>query len=102
MRSYMCPAPSGSVSRWRGGFLRDWGWYRPVWESFLQQRAHNAVGCPFTCPYYKGKVGYAAMETPVTDDLLARCVTIAFNPMMTPETGDRIAEAIQKVADNVL
>jgi len=71
-------------------------------DSFLHQRTHNALGCPFTCPYYKGKVDYVAMETPMTDDLLARCVSVPFSPLMTPQTGDGITDAIQKVAAQVL
>ena len=71
-------------------------------ESYLRRQTHNAVGCPFTCPYYKGEVDYATMQTPMTDDLLARCVTIAFSPMWSPDIGDRIAEAIRKVAGELL
>jgi 8-amino-3,8-dideoxy-alpha-D-manno-octulosonate transaminase len=67
------------------------------WDSILQKRAHHPGMSPWTHPYYKGKVDYHPDMCPRTLDILNRTLRFGFNVNMTPEHGELIAQAINKV-----
>lgn len=67
------------------------------WDSILQKRAHHPGASPWTHPYYKGKVEYHPDMCPQTLDILNRTLRLGFNVNMTPEHGELIAKAINKV-----
>lgn len=67
------------------------------WDSILEKRSHHPGANPWTHPFYKGKVEYHREMCPRTLDILNRTLRFGFNVNMTPEHGELIAKAINKV-----
>ena len=88
----------GVPSRTRGpGSARDWHIYN-YWEHILEQKTATPEGCPFTCPYYKGKLpDYSPDMCPNTLDLMARVVFVPVNQWWTAKDCRSVAAAINKV-----
>ena len=79
--------------------VRDWHVYR-YWEHILEKKTATEEGCPYTCPYYKGKLpDYSADMCPNTLDYLSRSLFIGISPSYTEEECSQIASGINKVAE---
>ena len=79
----------------------DWHIYRH-WKHILQKRTATATGCPFTCPYYKGKVVYSEDMCPQTIGWLERAVHLNISPMLSEEDAEQTVTAIRKVTSALL
>jgi len=79
----------------------DWHVYS-YWKDILQKNTVTAEGCPFTCPYYKGKIEYTTDLCPKTLAILGRAVHMDVSPLLTEEDIDQIIEGVHKVAKEVL
>lgn len=79
----------------------DWHVYT-YWYPLLQKHTFTEEGCPFTCPYHKGKVEYSKDMCPRTLDLLSRTVHMDVSPLLTEEDIDSIIEGIHTVAEKIL
>ena len=78
--------------------VRDWHIYSN-WEHILEQKSATEEGCPFTCPYYKGRLpDYSTTMCPRTSDLLTRSFGVPLGPTWTDEECGQVADAINKVA----
>jgi 8-amino-3,8-dideoxy-alpha-D-manno-octulosonate transaminase len=76
---------------------RDWHIYS-YWEHILERKTPTPEGCPFTCPYYKGKLpDYSPDMCPNTVDLVDRALYISIDQWWTAEDCKMVAEAINKV-----
>lgn len=87
------------VHSWsRGGRTsRDWHIYA-YWEHILEQKTATPEGCPFTCPYYEGKLpDYSADMCPNTLNLLNRAVHVSIDQWWTAPDCRDVAAAINKV-----
>lgn len=73
-----------------------------AWAEVLTPPLDVQKGCPFTCPYYKGKVSYSKDMCPQTLDYLGRAIHINTSPLLTPEDCDAIAHGINKVSAALL
>lgn len=71
------------------------------WHSVLRKHTFTKEGCPFTCPYYRGKAEYSEDMCPNTLDLLGRAVHIDLSPLLTEDDVDSIIEGIHKVAKEI-
>jgi len=62
-----------------GGVVADSGWHvYSNMEHILGKKMTTNVNCPFTCPYYKGKVvNYHKGMLPKTDSILSRAINIS-------------------------
>ncbi len=61
------------------GVVIESGWhvYNNM-EHFLEKKVPTQEGCPFTCPYYKGKtIEYQKGMLPNTDSILSRAINIS-------------------------
>lgn len=76
---------------------RDWHVYK-YWEHILEKKTATAEGCPYTCPYYKGKTAYSSGMCPSTLDFLSRTTFIPVAPEMTEEECGQVASGINKAA----
>ena len=75
---------------------RDWHIYA-YWEHILSQKTPTPEGCPFTCPYYKGRLPeYSADMCPNTLDLVDRALHISIDQWWTEEDCRDVAKAINK------
>ena len=79
----------------------DWHVY-PYWSPLLKKRTFTDEGCPFTCPYYKGKIEYSEDMCPKTLDLLSRTVHMDVSPLLTEEDIDTIIEGFHTVSKKIL
>jgi 8-amino-3,8-dideoxy-alpha-D-manno-octulosonate transaminase len=78
--------------------VRDWHVYK-YWEHILEKKTATEEGCPYTCPYYKGRLpAYSTDMCPKTLDYLSRTTFIPVIPEMIEEECEQIAEGINKVA----
>ncbi|MCM8825122.1 MAG: DegT/DnrJ/EryC1/StrS family aminotransferase [Candidatus Omnitrophica bacterium] len=78
--------------------VRDWHVYR-YWEHILEKKTATKEGCPYSCPYYKGKLPeYSPDMCPKTLDYLSRSLFIGISPKYTEQECDEIAQGINKVA----
>jgi dTDP-4-amino-4,6-dideoxygalactose transaminase len=76
---------------------RDWHIYA-YWEHILEKKTPTPEGCPFTCPYYKGKLpDYSPDMCPNTLDLVNRALYIYIDEWWTEEDCMNVARAINKV-----
>jgi len=74
--------------------VRDWHIYR-YWEHILERKTATAEGCPYTCPYYKGKLpAYHPEMCPQTVDILSRVVCVGISNVWSVADIDRLAEEI--------
>ncbi len=79
--------------------VRDWHVYK-YWEHILEKKTATKEGCPYTCPYYKGKIqDYSSDMCPRTLDYLSRSLFIGISPAFTEQECNQIAEGINKVAE---
>jgi len=79
--------------------VRDWHVYN-YWEHILDKKTVTEEGCPYTCPYYKGKMpDYSADMCPKTLDYLSRAVFIPISYTMKEKECDQVAHGINKVAE---
>jgi len=78
--------------------VRDWHVYK-YWEHILEKKTATREGCPYTCPYYKGKLpDYSPDMCPKTMDLLARSLFVPIGANFTIAECNQIAKGINKVA----
>lgn len=78
--------------------IPDWHIYSH-WKHIIQKMTPTPEGCPWTCPYHKGKpVEYSENMNPKTLEYLGRVVHLDIPSQMTPEDCDMTAKAINKVA----
>jgi 8-amino-3,8-dideoxy-alpha-D-manno-octulosonate transaminase len=76
---------------------RDWHIYA-YWEHILKKKTPTPEGCPFTCPYYRGKLpDYSPDMCPNTLDLVNRALYIYIDEWWTEEDCMNVARAINKV-----
>ncbi|MCD6407561.1 DegT/DnrJ/EryC1/StrS family aminotransferase [bacterium] len=79
--------------------IRDWHIYR-YWEHILEKKTPTGEGCPYTCPYYKGKLpDYSPDMCPKTLDILSRVITIRLSENWNEKEVKEIAEKIKKITD---
>jgi len=80
------------------------GYPRPLYLNpvFLQKIAYGDAGCPFTCPYYKGKIAYSKGDCPVAEDLCENKAIWLFaaRPPATVDDMQDIVDAFKKVVSN--
>jgi dTDP-4-amino-4,6-dideoxygalactose transaminase len=78
--------------------IPDWHIYT-YWKHIIRKETPTPEGCPWTCPYHKGKeVEYSEDMNPNTLEYLSRVVHIDVPPQLTLEDCDMIADGINKVA----
>ncbi|MGC8804396.1 MAG: DegT/DnrJ/EryC1/StrS family aminotransferase [Candidatus Ratteibacteria bacterium] len=78
--------------------VRDWHVYK-YWEHILEKKTATEEGCPYTCPYYKGKLpDYSPNMCPNTLDYLSRSLFIGISYVFTEEECNQIAYGVNKVA----
>lgn len=77
--------------------IPDWHVYAH-WEMIIDKVTATPEGCPYTCPYYKGKAEYSKDMCPNTLSYLNRSIHIDIPSQMTDEDADMIALGIKKVA----
>ncbi len=74
--------------------VRDWHIYK-FWEHILQKKTPTEEGCPFTCPYYKGKLpAYSQEMCPKTLDILDRVISISIDENWTKKDIKTLSEKI--------
>lgn len=73
-----------------------------AWAEVLEYPRDVQMGCPFTCPMYKGKVSYSKDMCPQTLALLGRTIHINVSPLLSQSDCDAIALGINKVAAKLL
>lgn len=79
--------------------IPDWHMY-PHWKHILEKKTPTDEGCPWTCPYHKGKpVEYSADMNPNTIEYLSRVIHMDIPAQLTDEDCDMMANAINKVAE---
>jgi len=79
--------------------VRDWHIYT-YWEHILKKKTATDEGCPYTCPYYKGKLpDYNVDMCPKTLDILARTVHISIESSWNEQDCDEISNAVNKVLE---
>jgi perosamine synthetase len=85
-------------------YARAAGYVKPYYlEPMFTRRTVYANGCPFNCPCYKGEVDYSKGICPVTERLYESEMimnTYCYPPMTTDDMDD-IANAFEKVLDNI-
>ena len=85
-------------------YSRAAGYVRPYYlEPMFTQRKVYANGCPFSCSCYKGTVDYSRGICPVTERLYESemIMNTYCYPPLTIKDMDDIADAFEKVLDNV-
>ncbi len=73
-----------------------------AWAEVLEYPRDVQMGCPFTCPMYKGKVSYSKDMCPQTLEYLGRTIHINVSPLLTTDDCDAIARGVNKVAKSLL
>ena len=68
-----------------------------AWAEVLTPPLDVQKGCPFTCPFYKGKVSYSKDMCPQTLDYLGRTIHINTSPLLAEADCDAIALGVNKV-----
>jgi dTDP-4-amino-4,6-dideoxygalactose transaminase len=81
------------------------GYVRPIYLEPLYQKqiAYGNQGCPFTCPYYQGKVNYARGLCPVTERMHFEelITTTVCHAGIRQEDLDDVATAFRKVLGSI-
>ncbi len=78
--------------------IPDWHIYAH-WKHVIEQKTPTSEGCPWKCPYHKGKpVEYSPDMNPNTLEYLSRIIHLDIPSQMTPEDCDMVAKGINKVA----
>ena len=79
--------------------IPDWHIYAH-WKHVIEKKTPTGEGCPWTCPYHKGKeVEYSVDMNPKTLEYLSRVIHLDIPAQLTSEDCDMIAKAINKVAE---
>jgi len=79
--------------------IPDWHIYAH-WKHVIYKKTPTAEGCPWTCPYHKGKpVEYSEDMNPNTLKYLSKTVHLDIPAQMSEADCDMIAKAINKVAE---
>jgi 8-amino-3,8-dideoxy-alpha-D-manno-octulosonate transaminase len=82
--------------------IPDWHVYAH-WDHVIGKKTPTAEGCPWTCPYHKGKpVEYSKDMNPNTLEYLSRVVHLDIPSQMTEEDSAMVVKAINKVAEVLL
>lgn len=80
----------------------DWHIYAH-WKHIMDKVTATPEGCPYTCPYHKGKsVEYREDMCPNTLEYLSRSIHLDVPPQITEQDCDMIARGIRKVAEALL
>ena len=80
----------------------DWHIYAH-WKHIMDKVTPTKEGCPYTCPYHKGKpVEYTRDMCPKTLEYLSRSVHLDIPAQLTEEDCDMIVKGIGKVAERLL
>jgi len=79
----------------------DWHVYT-YWDPLLEKRTFTEEGCPFTCPYYKGRIEYNKEMCSKTLDLLSKTVHMDVSPLLTEDDIESIIEGVHEVARRIL
>ena len=78
--------------------IPDWHIYAH-WKHVMEKKTPTAEGCPWTCPYHKGKpVEYSPDMNPKTLEYLSRVIHLDIPSQLTLEDCDMVVKAITKVA----
>jgi Predicted pyridoxal phosphate-dependent enzyme apparently involved in regulation of cell wall biogenesis len=79
--------------------IPDWHIYAH-WKHVMEKKTPTLEGCPWTCPYHKGKpVEYSPDMNPNTLEYLSRVIHLDIPSQMSEEDCDMVAKAINKVAE---
>jgi dTDP-4-amino-4,6-dideoxygalactose transaminase len=71
--------------------------------TLLSKKAVTSGGCPWSCPLNKGSnMNYKPDDTPKSNALMDRVVTIPVPPTLTDKDVDDVIKAIRKVAKALL
>ena len=82
--------------------IPDWHIYAH-WKHIMEKVTPTPEGCPYTCPYHKGKpVEYREDMCPNTLEYLARSIHLDVPPQITEQDCDMIAKGIRKVTEVLL
>ena len=82
--------------------IPDWHIYSH-WKHIIEKKTPTEEGCPWTCPYHKGKeIRYSADMNPKTLEYLSKVIHINIPPQMTLDDCDMITKAINKVAEALI
>jgi 8-amino-3,8-dideoxy-alpha-D-manno-octulosonate transaminase len=82
--------------------IPDWHIYSH-WKHIINKATPTPEGCPWTCPYHKGKpVEYSEDMCPKMLGYLARAIHLDIPPQMSEHDCDMIAAGIRKVAKVML
>ena len=73
-----------------------------AWAEVLEYPRNVQMGCPFTCPMYKGKASYSKDMCPQTLDYLSRTIHVNVSPLLTEDDCRAIALGVNKVASKLL
>jgi len=76
--------------------VRDWHIYR-YWEHIIECKTVTSEGCPYTCPFYTGKLpAYSQDMCPKTLEILSRCLVVSTEYRSVREAGE-IARGLVRV-----
>jgi len=64
---------------------------------FINLSGYGRINCPFSCPFYEGKVKYGKGICPTSEKLVNEVVILPLNPLMTRNDLDDIVTAIKKI-----
>ncbi|HOJ40834.1 MAG TPA: DegT/DnrJ/EryC1/StrS family aminotransferase, partial [bacterium] len=71
--------------------VRDWHIYR-YWEHILEKKTPTSEGCPYTCPFYRGRLpDYHPDMCPRTIDILSRVVCVGISEKWNQPEIDELA-----------
>jgi dTDP-4-amino-4,6-dideoxygalactose transaminase len=87
------------------GIPVDEGYVKPLYLMPMYQKrmAYGCDGCPFTCPYYSGRVNYDKGLCPVAERMYEKEV-LTTNICRYPNTEEDVvdfARAVRKIVDNL-
>ncbi len=74
---------------------------RVIYEHpFIKELKGHGKGCPWTCPYYRGKnLSYEKVKTPIAEDVARRCISLYTDPLLAAEDIVEICAATEKILD---
>ena len=69
----------------------------------LNKLTSNQLGCPFTCPYYKGpSIEYHMGMCPKAEDLISRALFIQISPLLTSKDINYIVNNLKNVLSKIV
>ncbi len=66
-------------------------------EKLYTEKRAFAKGCPWSCPFYEGKVEYAKGDCPQLEDAMERLVTVPVAPPRDTDFMEKLGNAVEKV-----